>query len=305
MENEQVENQQLEQNPVPVVKKDHIALVIWGVIYPPILYLLFAFMVQIPAQVIFLTIAMKETQNDIIKSMDMALGWTLEYGVLLLLISALLGTPIYLGLMWRDKKKQVLRHGKKEYQKPSMGNWMFVVILAITFCISLNGIISLSGIQKLFPGFEEVAEAIYGGSIFIQILGVGIVGPIVEEFLFRGLAYKRIENHSNWKVALIVSSLFFGLYHMNVVQFMYASILGFVLAYLYYKFHTILAPILFHVVANTTSILLVNITVVNQWWESKTFEIIITIVTGVIGMGVFFLCTKIKLPETKIHTTVE
>ena len=48
----------------------------------------------------------------------------------------------------------------------------------------------------------------------------------------------------------MVSGLLFGLFHGNLVQAVYATLLGIVLAIVYEIYDSILAPILFHAVAN-------------------------------------------------------
>ena len=54
----------------------------------------------------------------------------------------------------------------------------------------------------------------------------------------------------NYRIALIVSSRLFGLYHGNVVQAVYGTILGIVIAWSYELFGDFAAPVLFHAVAN-------------------------------------------------------
>ena len=60
-----------------------------------------------------------------------------------------------------------------------------------------------------------------------------------------------------WPAALI-SAVLFGLYHGNLLQGVYAFLLGLVLAWLYERFQTLAAPWLFHAAANMTSIIAVN-----------------------------------------------
>lgn len=60
----------------------------------------------------------------------------------------------------------------------------------------------------------------------------------------------------NVKAAVIVSALFFGAFHGNLVQFVYAFIIGLMLAYVYEKFKTIWAPVIFHIGANLISVLI-------------------------------------------------
>jgi len=73
--------------------------------------------------------------------------------------------------------------------------------------------------------------------------------------MFRGVVYNRIKIMSNEVVAIILSAVIFGAFHMNWVQGIYAGMLGLCLAYVYSKYKSVIAPIIVHVVCNSISIL--------------------------------------------------
>lgn len=56
----------------------------------------------------------------------------------------------------------------------------------------------------------------------------------------------------------LISAALFGLYHGNLLQGVYAFLLGLVMAWLYERFQTLAAPWVFHAAANVTSIVIVN-----------------------------------------------
>lgn len=295
MQSERLYQSNQTMNPLPVIERKHnIIYKIWRITYPAMLYLFVAVLVQFPAGILIGIVAIGESGGNADKMMEISMDLIMKYSIPMLIVGALITIPIFLWIMSKDYKKELAIHGKKIYEKIKLEQWALIVVLAICFCISLNGVITLSRIQEMFSGFDEVADAIYGGNVWIQILGVGIIAPIAEELIFRGLAYKRLEQYSNWKVAMVVSSLFFGLYHMNLVQFLYATAMGLLMAYVYHKFHTIWAPIVFHCVANIISVLLVNVAFLSNLWVLPYFEIIITVTTGVAGFIIWKMLTKIK-----------
>ena len=55
---------------------------------------------------------------------------------------------------------------------------------------------------------------------------IGVVSPIVEEVVFRGLVAKRIQDYLGTAWAVALSAVIFGAYHGNVMQFVYAGLLG-------------------------------------------------------------------------------
>ncbi len=121
----------------------------------------------------------------------------------------------------------------------------------------LNNIIStiLSAITGIDMSIHnEVGELISGANLPIAILLVGIVGPIVEELLFRKFLIDRVSMYGD-KIAIVVSAVAFGLFHGNLYQVFYAAVLGLLLGYIYTRTRNILYPILLHMAINTFSTL--------------------------------------------------
>lgn len=101
------------------------------------------------------------------------------------------------------------------------------------------------------------------GSISTQVLDMpfllafflmAVMGPVCEEFCFRGVIYRGLLKSGNAVGALLFSSLLFGLIHMNFNQAPYAFVLGIAMALIMEATGTLLAPILVHVVFNGVSV---------------------------------------------------
>ena len=60
----------------------------------------------------------------------------------------------------------------------------------------------------------------------------------------------------NIKIAAILSAVLFGVYHGNWVQAPYAIIIGLLAVFLYERYKSVVAPILFHMSANLMSVVL-------------------------------------------------
>lgn len=87
-------------------------------------------------------------------------------------------------------------------------------------------------------------------SLWLGLVLFGIVAPIMEEIIFRWLMYGRIKLMIGRILAPILTSLFFGLYHGNLLQAIYAFIMGLIMILLYESCQSLLASILFHMGAN-------------------------------------------------------
>lgn len=100
-------------------------------------------------------------------------------------------------------------------------------------------------------------EALFQSNFWIQIIGVGMIVPAMEETLFRGLVYKRLRGYTKtaWS-AILLSAALFAVYHGNLIQILFAFPMGIILAAIYEKRQTLKAPVLFHMSVNISSILL-------------------------------------------------
>ncbi len=63
------------------------------------------------------------------------------------------------------------------------------------------------------------------------VVFVAVLPGFCEEFLHRGLLMRKIGEQKNYKVAIIISALCFGLMHLNIEQFFYATVLGLIIGF--------------------------------------------------------------------------
>ena len=94
------------------------------------------------------------------------------------------------------------------------------------------------------------------GAVTACVAGAGILAPVAEELVYRGMIYRRMRESLTAVQAGVFVSILFGVGHGNLPQGLYAMVLGLLLACIYEKFRNIAAPVLFHIVVNITSLLL-------------------------------------------------
>lgn len=132
------------------------------------------------------------------------------------------------------------KNNKKEEQNLKIKNYFGLIVLGISIATIYNMIIF-----KFSPITTKSSTP-----LFLLIISTGIVGPILEEMLFRYVFYNRLKKKYSKKTAIIINSIIFGLIHLNLINIIYAFILGIVLNLAYEKYHSIKAPILIHVAGN-------------------------------------------------------
>lgn len=179
----------------------------------------------------------------------------------------------------------------KEKQKFSGKSIFLVFLLSVCVCIAMNDFILLSGLSGKSEAYTETAQVIYSSPILVQLLGVGILVPVMEEMVYRGLLYRRLREYLPFSACMLGTAILFGVYHGNSVQFVYAAVLGMFLAYLFEKFRSVKVPILFHVSANLTS-LLCSWTGVYVWIFSSLLNVTVVTVLACVGAAGIIIVLK-------------
>ncbi len=103
----------------------------------------------------------------------------------------------------------------------------------------------------------------------LGVLSMALLAPLVEELMFRGAIQGYLLHRCSrpW-VAIVVSALVFGIIHMNPQQVVYATSLGIVFGWIYYRTRSLLPVIVGHVLNN-------SVAVVAMWlWGTEDMEVI-------------------------------
>ena len=143
--------------------------------------------------------------------------------------------------------KKIRFHSTKEIDKLSI---VPMVILAAAIAIGMNGVLTLTELYRFSPTFQRVSEMQFDTPVWLGIISYGILAPLGEEIVFRGVVYGQLRKVLKVPYAVVLSGLAFGLFHGNLVQAVYATVIGCLLALVYEWYGTIVAPMLFHSVAN-------------------------------------------------------
>lgn len=274
------------------MKKENIVMKFWRVVYPVGIYFLISNIISVVFVMIMgilLNIKMMSTGDslDIVALQEELLTILYKNSMLLTAIAAAITIPIAWLLFRSDRKREVI-----SYKKINPGLFGMIVLLGFSSCLAVNQLLTISRLDILFPGYEKVQQALYGGGIVLEVLAAVILAPIVEELLFRGLVFKRLYHYVGRLPAMIISSLFFGLYHGNVVQGVYACLLGLIFVFVYDKYKTIWAPILAHVVANLTSILFQEVEIFNVFYEKDLYYYTSTLIATLVCIGMIILINR-------------
>ena len=226
--------------------------------------------------------------------LEMMLVEVTEYSVEIMGIAAVCCVPILLYMMRRDYRRETAA-GILQNVKAPLIKYGWIVGISVPFAVGMNNIIHLSNLAAYSEAYQEATEVFYGADLAIQVVCLGVLTPMVEELIFRGLIYKRMRTAmNNPKSAIIFSGLLFGFYHGNIVQTIYACLSGFLLAYIYEKYGSIKAPILAHIMMNMAALILSEANMF-VWMFSDILRMgIITVACGTIASTAFLFIQKIE-----------
>lgn len=127
----------------------------------------------------------------------------------------------------------------------SMGiSLLLIGIVYFTFPNMLNNLLSESSVSEV---------STYGG-LFISMLITVVGAPIMEELFFRAIIFKRISRKFNIYIGIVISSLVFGLLHIELAV-IGAFIFGIACCILYIKYKNILIPMTVHFLNNLIAFL--------------------------------------------------
>ena len=117
---------------------------------------------------------------------------------------------------------------------------------------------------SLVPAWYEFYENLMKSVGLDDTTGIGvplflyavILGPVCEELTFRGLCFSYVRRSMSFWTANLISSIAFGLMHMNPLQSIYAIVVGLVLGAVYEKSRNIFVTIAIHITFNLGSVVL-------------------------------------------------
>lgn len=159
------------------------------------------------------------------------------------------------------------------------------VQVAVSMCLNLI----LPLFPQTFERYSALIENLVGGNVIIAVISTAVLAPIAEELIFRELMMKQLRQMFPFWLANIIQALAFGVYHMNIIQGIYAFFLGLLFGYVASRMRSIWASIMLHGIVNASGLVL-DIILPGALFEST------------VGMIIFaVLCSTITLLLTLLY----
>lgn len=190
----------------------------------------------------------------IIPNAEMLLDLTMKNAMTLSFLSGLATLTLYLAFPVFFRRSPLDVYDVRPVKLPSA----FILLL---FGITASTVVGVVWEMLPFPDWaweiynETVADILMGEDL-MTYLAVVLMAPIVEELLCRAILIGDLSRLIPKWVALLISSVIFGVMHGNLIQGTYAFACGLILGLIYLSYGSVTASILFHMGFNAASYLL-------------------------------------------------
>ncbi len=256
-------------------------------------YLLMAFIIQVLVSVIGgmligLQYAYKQSHNMEQQGMTNVVNEIAGKLNYILLISSIVTVLIFL-IIYAIRKKKLTEEILLKKTKPM--NMVIAVLIGTSVWLFNSGILVLLQLNGLlmeqFQGMNEILNPLTEGNLFIMVLTIGIVAPFAEEFLFRGVIYRTLSKNISIPVTIIIQGVLFGIYHGNLIQGVYASLLGIIFGFITHKTQSLWPAIIAHMTNNTIAVIIPAV----MGDIFNTTSCMIFVIIGLIGtiITIFFI----------------
>lgn len=155
---------------------------------------------------------------------------------------------------------------------------LLIVALLTYLCMPLMALINYISLFFVENGVGDVFILIGDNPLWLNLFLIAFLPVFCEELVFRGLIYHGYRKRNIFN-AILISALLFGLFHMNINQFLYATVLGVLFVFVMEATGSIIYPMVMHLIINGYS-------VIGYYMTTKVLKISDEELLGEISLGV-------------------
>lgn len=207
-------------------------------------------------------------------------------------VAAFVTIPVMLVLFHKDRVRERMT-GFIPNKKAPLWKYAAGLLMALAMSLGLNNLIIIGNLSDISDSYQATMEAFYASSLPVQIIVLGILMPMSEELVFRGLLFKRLRERGTYLQSALYSALVFGFMHMNLVQMIYGFVLGMMLAYFYEKYGSVKAPIAAHIAMNLLSVFATKFELLDWLIEDHMRIGFVTVACAFVASTMFVLVQRI------------
>lgn len=192
------------------------------------------------------------------------------------------------------KGNKIVKKTQEEPKGFTTLNYISWTVLSVVLALGINFLFAGLGILQADATYTEMAGAMYSVSIVVGFILYGVIAPITEEIMFRGVIFGGLRDDLKPFSAAAISAALFGMYHGNLLQAVYGFALGMMFAYAYHYSKRIFVPIIMHGIVNIIVFLCTTLDVFKKSSAQTTIGAVCTV------LGLLVLVYIVKTKEMNI-----
>lgn len=217
------------------------------------------------------------------------------------MICQIVATSVTIPFVYRFYRQDQIQWGidKPEpwISKEHITHVLMIIPIAALIAVGLNNVIQMSPLITMSPSYQEASNAFYGSTLALELLGSACITPLLEELLYRGIIFGRLRKLVGLIPSVLVSSFIFAFMHFNLVQFIYAFLLGIVLALCMERCGHMYGAVAAHITANGIAVIRTETGMLQNTADKSPFAIAVSIVC-LVG-GILLLVWYLRGMKTK------
>lgn len=264
---------------------------LWNMISPPALYMFIQMGVELAVAlitIIYENVKMYKTYGMIndAQAVTEKVQQMTEVNASYITVASAVMAVIFFGRMYLKERNSFLKENNKEI------NIFAMIAFGVMLSMAAGSILSAMNIDNIYGSYEKTSSLLLNGNIVYRLFALGVIAPAAEEIIFRGLVFNRVKKQYGSLYGIVVSSLMFGVFHFNLVQGLYAFIIGMAFAYCYELTGDLKVPVYMHMSINVLTVLS-DYYGLNSITDGNTvFKVVLTLMECIISVYLFEMIVK-------------
>lgn len=264
---------------------------LWNMISPPALYMFIQMGVELAVAlitIIYENVKMYKTYGMIndAQAVTEKVQQMTEVNASYITVASAVMAVIFFGRMYLKERNSFLKENNKEI------NTFVMIAFGVMLSMAAGSILSAMNIDNIYGSYEKTSSLLLNGNIVYRLFALGVITPAAEEIIFRGLVFNRVKKQYGSLYGIVVSSVMFGVFHFNLVQGLYAFIIGMAFAYCYELTGDLKVPVYMHMSINVLTVLS-DYYGLNSITDGNTvFKVVLTLMECIISVYLFEMIVK-------------
>ena len=225
------------------------------------------------------------SQNIYMDYINNGMGNTL---CITIIIAAVISFLIYFGifLIRREKITRICNFKKIKFSHIPMAFFLGIAICLLNSSL-LSWLAKIDFFKYYIERYQSLNYLLSNTNTILLVLAITVTAPLIEEVIFRGMIFNDLKQIMPVFWVIIIQGLLFGIYHFNIVQFIYGSFLGIMFGLVYNWAQNIWIPVILHFSNNLMAVIALKQPTLDNSSEPNIFVFFISLILTVL-LCVFF-----------------